>query len=50
MNNNPIPKEWWDWYLAPPVDYHKIYGDPFIWTEQEKHLMVLLKLKEKNNG
>jgi hypothetical protein len=48
--NDPIPKEWFDWYLAPPIDYRKVYGDAFVWTEQERQLMVLLKLKEKNNG
>jgi hypothetical protein len=48
MNNDPVPKEWFDWYLAPAIDYRKVYGDAFVWTEQERQLMVLLKLKEKN--
>jgi hypothetical protein len=41
---------WWDWYLSPPEDWRKKYGDPFVWTEQEKQLMLLQKLKEKNNS
>ena len=44
--NGPT-KEWFDWYTSPPIDYRKVYGDAFVWTEQEKQLMVLLKLKEK---
>ena len=39
-------KEWWDWYMSPPEDWRKKYGDAFVWTEQEKMLMQLLK--EKN--
>jgi len=38
---------WWDWYLAPSIDYREVYGDAFVWTEQEKQLMLLQKLKEK---
>jgi hypothetical protein len=40
-------KEWLDWYLAPSIDYRKVYGDAFVWTEQEKQLMLLQKLKEQ---
>jgi len=40
-------KEWLEWYLAPSVDYRKVYGDAFVWTEQEKQLMLLQKLKEQ---
>lgn len=46
MDDKPIPKEWWDWYLAPPIDYRKVYGDAFVWTPQERQLMALIK--EKN--
>jgi hypothetical protein len=41
-------KEWLEWYLAPAIDYRKVYGDPFVWTEQEKQLMLLQKLKEQD--
>ena len=40
-------KEWFDWYTSPPIDYRKVYGDAFVWTEQEKQLMLLQKLKEQ---
>jgi hypothetical protein len=40
-------KEWLEWYLAPAIDYRKVYGDAFVWTEQEKQLMLLQKLKEQ---
>ena len=47
-------KRWKEWYLSPPINYQEVYGDAFVWTEQERQLMVLLKLnkqaklKEKN--
>ena len=41
--------KWKEWYLAPAIDYRKVYGDPFVWTEQERQLMVMLKIKN-NNG
>lgn len=40
-------KAWFDWYLAPPIDPRKAYGDAFVWTEQEKRLMQQLKEKSK---
>ena len=46
MNNNQIPKEWWGWYLSPPENWNKKYGDAFVWTLQEK--MLMQQLKEKN--
>ena len=39
--------KWKEWYLAPAIDYRKVYGDPFVWTEQERQLMVLLKLNKQ---
>jgi hypothetical protein len=39
---------WWDWYLSAPIDYRKVYGDPFVWTEQDK--MLMQQLNEKNNA
>ena len=48
MNRNePIPKSWWDWYLSPPIDYRKVYGEPFKWTAQEKMLMQELEKQKK---
>ena len=47
MDSQPS-KEWWYWYLAPLIDYKKVYGDAFEWTKQELELMA--KLKEKNGG
>ena len=38
-------KEWWAWYLSPPIDPRKIYGDAFEWTEQEKALIQQTKEK-----
>ena len=37
-------KQWKEWYLSPPINYKEVYGDAFVWTEQERQLMVLLKL------
>ena len=37
-------KQWKEWYLSPPINYRELYGDAFVWTEQERQLMVLLKL------
>jgi len=39
-------KEWLDWYLSPPENWNKKYGDAFVWTLQEK--MLMQQLKEKN--
>ena len=47
--DEPISKDWLAWYLSPPENWNEKYGDAFVWTEQEKQLMVLQKLKEKNN-
>jgi hypothetical protein len=49
-------KQWKEWYLSPPINYREVYGDAFVWTEQERQLMVLLKLSaqggrdEKKSG
>ena len=40
-------KKWKEWYLSPPINYREVYGDAFKWTEQERHLMVLLKLNKE---
>jgi hypothetical protein len=40
-------KQWKEWYLSPSIDYRKVYGDAFVWTEQERQLMVLLKLNKE---
>jgi len=40
-------KKWFDWYTSAPPDYRKIYGDAFVWTEQEKQLMAILKAREQ---
>ena len=40
-------KQWKDWYLSPPINYREMYGDAFVWTEQERQLMVLLKLNKQ---
>jgi hypothetical protein len=41
-------QSWWDWYLSPPEDWRKKYGDAFVWTEQEK--MLMQQLKDKNSA
>ena len=46
QKNLPPTKEWWAWYLSPPEDWRKKYGDAFEWTTQEK--MLMQQLKEKN--
>ena len=46
--DEPISKDWLAWYLSPPENWNEKYGDAFVWTEQEKQLMLLQKLKEKN--
>jgi hypothetical protein len=43
-------KKWKEWYLSPPINYREVYGDAFEWTEQERHLMVLLKLSAQGDG
>ena len=40
-------KKWKECYLSPPINYREVYGDAFKWTEQERHLMVLLKLNKE---
>lgn len=37
---------WWDWYLSPPEDWRKKYGDAFVWTPEEK--MLMQQQKERN--
>jgi hypothetical protein len=50
--DKPIPKEWWDWYLSPPVDYRQLYGEPLPMDSLDRHYKALyeLKQKEKNNA
>ena len=45
-------KEWWAWYLAPPVDYRKVYGNALEFDELDRYYQALheQKLKEKNGG
>jgi hypothetical protein len=42
-------KEWWAWYLAPPVDYRKLYGNALEFDELDRYYQALYekKLKEK---
>ena len=40
-------KHWKEWSLSPPINYREMYGDAFVWTEQERQLMVLLKLNKQ---
>ena len=48
FKNLPPTKEWWAWYLSPPEDWRKKYGDAFVWTPQEK--MLMQQLKGKNSA
>jgi len=51
MNKDAKPsKEWWDWYLAPPIDPRKVYGNPLEFDEIDRYYQALYeqKLKEKN--
>lgn len=44
--DEPMSEKWLAWYLSPPENWRKKYGDAFVWTAQEKKLMQ--QLKEKN--
>jgi hypothetical protein len=53
MNKDAKPsKEWWDWYLAPPIDPRKVYGNPLEFDELDRYYQALQeqKRKEKNSG
>ena len=49
MDKKPT-KEWWAWYLAPPIDYRKLYGNALEFDELDRYYQALCeqKLKEKN--
>ena len=51
MDKKPT-KEWWDWYLAPPIDPRKVYGNALEFDELDRYYQALYeqKLREKNGG
>ena len=42
-------KEWWAWYLAPPIDYRKVYGNALEFDALDHYYQAIYeqKLKEK---
>ena len=50
--DKPIPKEWWDWYLAPSEDWRKKYGNALEFDAIDRYYKALYeqKQKEKANG
>jgi hypothetical protein len=48
MSEEQQVKEWMDWYLQPPVNVFKKYGDALEFTAEEKALTAILrKAQEK---
>jgi hypothetical protein len=38
-------KQWMLWYLEPPINVRKVYGDAFIFNSHEKSLLKILEAK-----
>jgi hypothetical protein len=42
-------KEWWGWYLSPPEDWRKKYGNALEFDELDHYYQALYDQKEKTN-
>jgi hypothetical protein len=40
-------KSWWDWYLSPPVDYRKVYGDALEFDALDRYYQYVYEQKHK---
>ena len=51
MDNRPCAA-WWRWYLSPPEDWRKKYGNALEFDALDRYYQALYeqKQKEKQNG
>ena len=49
--NLPPTKEWWAWYLSPPVDYRQVYGDALEFDALDRYYQRVYEQKQtEKNG
>ena len=48
--NLPPTKEWWAWYLSPPVNYREVYGDALEFDALDRYYQRVYEQNQKDKN